>query len=51
MRAVSKWLPLTFPATAQFMKAASEVVEDPRKLENWRHKPALYALLKKMVGQ
>lgn len=35
----------------QAMKAMSEVTEDPSKLENWRHKPALYALLKKLVGR
>lgn len=28
----------------------SEVAEDPSRLENWRHKPALYALLKKVTG-
>ncbi|KAI7839420.1 hypothetical protein COHA_006821 [Chlorella ohadii] len=33
------------------MKAMSEVVENPSRIENWRHKPQLYALLKKMLGQ
>lgn len=33
------------------MKAVSEVVEDPSKLDNWRHKPQLHALLKKMLGR
>lgn len=35
----------------QYMKAGFEVFEDPSKLNNWRHKPPLYALLKKMLGQ
>lgn len=35
----------------QYMKAGFEVFEDPSKLSNWRHKPRLYALLKKMLGQ
>lgn len=37
--------------TEQAMKAVSEVVEDPSKLDNWRHKPQLHALLKKMLGR
>lgn len=45
---MSVCLPLSF---AQAMKAMSEVVENPSRIENWRHKPQLYALLKKMLGQ
>ncbi|PRW57321.1 conserved domain [Chlorella sorokiniana] len=33
------------------MKAVSEVVDDPSKISNWRHKPQLYALLQKMLQQ
>ena len=33
------------------MKAVNEVVDDPSKLNNWRHKPQLYALLQRVLGQ
>ncbi|KAI7839419.1 hypothetical protein COHA_006820 [Chlorella ohadii] len=35
----------------EYMKAGFEVFDDPSKLSNWRHKPRLYALLRKMLGQ
>lgn len=33
------------------VKAVNEVVDDPSKLNNWRHKPQLYALLQRVLGQ
>lgn len=40
------WYPCT-----QVMKAVSEVVDDPSKLDNWRHKPQLYAMLQRLLGR
>lgn len=33
------------------LKAAREVAADPRKLDNWRHKPGVYKVLKKLSAQ